>query len=310
MTFFLTQVVLAAPLFLLVLGAFALQRWLRLPGHVAKVLTAVAFRFALPVLLFQTMSRFRETASIDVRVLVAFFGGCLVVFFMGRGVAKWLGQPSDAGAVLGVGSVFSNNAMLGLPLASLTLGAAALPTVALVLVFNALILWTLVTVSIEWARHGNPSWAGLAKTLRKVAVNPVIVGIFLGLAFDLTGLVIPGPLDVALGWVAKAAGPIALVALGLGLGEYGLGRERRVTAALVSLKLIAHPLVVWGIAWMVGLPSLETRTVVLLSSIALGANVGLMARQFGVLEVSISQALLVSTLLSAITTPLFLALVP
>lgn len=34
---------------------------------------------------------------------------------------------------------------------------------ALVLVFNGLILWTLVTVSIEWARNGSPTLGALLK---------------------------------------------------------------------------------------------------------------------------------------------------
>ena len=53
-------------------------------------------------------------------------------------------------SVFALGGVFSNNVMLGIPLATITLGEKALPSVALVLVFNALTLWTMVTVSVEW----------------------------------------------------------------------------------------------------------------------------------------------------------------
>lgn len=59
-----------------------------------------------------------------------------------------------------------------------------------------------------------------------------------------------------------------------------------------------------------GLPSRETRAVVLLASIALGSNVSLMARQFEVLEGTVAQSQLVTTLFSAVTTPLPMALVP
>ena len=56
-------------------------------------------------------------------------------------------------SVFAMGGIFSNNVLLGLPIAQVTLGETALPAVSLVLVFNSLVLWTLVTLSVEWARH-------------------------------------------------------------------------------------------------------------------------------------------------------------
>jgi len=244
-------------------------------------------------------------------VLAAFFGGCLVVFFVGRFVGtKVLGLEGVSASILGIGGVFSNNVMLGLPLAQLVLGRDAIPTVSLVLVFNALILWSLITVAVEWSRHGSPSWSGLARTLVRVTANPIIVAIALGLGWSLTGWSFPSPVGVVLEGVGLLAGPLALLSLGMGLAGYKIGGEKRVTTALVVLKLVVHPLVVWGLAALLGLGPLETQVVVLLASIAVGANVYLMSRQFGALEVPVSQGLLISTLLSALTTPLFLAVVP
>ena len=47
---------------------------------------------------------------------------------------------------------------------------------------------------------------------------------------------------------------------------------------------------------------------VLLASLAVGANVYLMARQFKVLEGPVAGSLLLSTMLSALTTPLIVSL--
>ena len=73
------------------------------------------------------------------------------------------------------------------------------------------------------------------------------------------------------------------------------------------MKLL-QPLVVWLIAVGLGLPEMETRAVVLLGSIAVGANVYLMSRQFKVLEAPVASSLVLSTALSSLTTPLILAL--
>jgi predicted permease len=70
------------------------------------------------------------------------------------------------------------------------------------------------------------------------------------------------------------------------------------------LKLIGHPLAAWGIARLIGLPSMETQAIVLLASIATGVNVYLMARQFKTMEGVMATSLLLSPVLAAVTTPL------
>ena len=79
-------------------------------------------------------------------------------------------------------------------------------------------------------------------------------------------------------------------------------------AAITALKLLVQPLVVWAIARAIGLPPLETQVVVLLASIAVGVNVYLMATQFRALQNAVAASLVLSTLGSAMTTPLLLAL--
>ena len=70
-----------------------------------------------------------------------------------------------------------------------------------------------------------------------------------------------------------------------------------------------QPLVVWGLAVALGLPTMETQVIVLLASIAIGANVYLMSRQFKTLEGPVASSLVLSTGLAALTTPLLMTLV-
>lgn len=307
---FLHQVVIAAPLFALVFVGYALMRFSGWQKAMSESLSTFVFSVALPAMLFGLMSDFSKLPPVDARLLIAFFGGCLIVFVIGRLIAwKIFALDGVSQSVFALGGVFSNNVLLGLPLAKVALGDAAVPSVALVLVFNALILWTLVTVSVEWARHGNFSVRGFAKTLRSVLTNPIVAAILSGTIFGLSGLPMPDAISVPVGMVGHAAAPMALIALGMGLAEYG-GREGwKISVTISAVKLIIQPLVVWALARLLGLPMMETRVVVLLSSIAIGANVYLMSRQFKVLEGPIASSLVLSTGLAALTTPLALTLV-
>jgi predicted permease len=135
-------------------------------------------------LLFRLMSDFSKLPPVDARVLVAFFGGCLIVFVIAR-VVGWLGfaMNGSSQSVFAVGAIFANNVLLGVPLAKVTLGDAATPSMSLVLVFNALVLWTLVTLSVEWSRNRSVSPAGLARTARNVLTNPIVAAILAGTAW-------------------------------------------------------------------------------------------------------------------------------
>ena len=108
--------------------------------------------------------------------------------------------------------------------------------------------------------------------------------------------------------LAQAAAPLALIALGMGLAEYGVRAGWRISVAICVLKLIVQPLVVWSLALLLGLPAMETQVVVLLASLAVGANVYLMSRQFNTLEGPVASSLVLSTALAALTTPLLMTL--
>jgi hypothetical protein len=303
------QLALTAPLFLLVFAGWGLVALARWDEAVGEALVRFVFGAALPAMLFRMMSSHRDLAAVDTRLLVAFFGGCLVVFAIGRLVGwKLFALDGVAQSVFALGGVFSNNVLLGLPIAHLLLGEAALPAVALVLVFNSLILWTLVTVSVEWARHGELSLRGFGATLKSVLSNPIVLAILAGTLLGATGLELPALAATTLGMVAQTAAPLALLALGMGLAKYPVREGLPVASAIVVMKLLVQPLVVWALARALGLPALETQVVVLLASVAVGVNVYLMAAQFHVLQGAVAASLVLSTLASAISTPLLLAL--
>ena len=310
MSGFLQHFSLASPLFLLVLLGYLLARSRRWPDSVGEALGRFAYAVALPAMLFRMMSGFSRLPAVDLRLLAAFFGGCLVVFVIGRLVALFVFRLDGiAQSVFALGGVFSNNVMLGIAIAKTTLGDAALPAVSLVIVFNALILWTLVTVSVEWARHGDFSLHGFGKTARGVLTNPIVASILAGTLWGFAGIPLPAFIDVPLEMLGQGAVPFSLVALGMGLAAYRIREGLNQSLAICAIKLAVQPLVVWLLARALGLPPLETRVVTLLASLAMGINVYVMAQQFRSLQGPVAAGLVLSTLLSSVTTPLVLALI-
>jgi malonate transporter len=310
MNAFLSHFVLAAPLFVLVGLGYG---WVRLSvraGQAGEGLTRFVFSLALPALLFRLMCDLSRLPPVDARLLLAFFGGCFIVFVLGRVAGRALFHLDGvAQSVFALGGIFSNNVLLGVPYAKAVLGDAALPSVALVLVFNALTLWTLATVSVEWARHGEFSVHGFFKTARSVLTNPLVASIGFGVAFGLTGRQLPMLVDQPLSLLAASASPLSLIALGMGLAQYGVRADLPQALAICVFKLVVSPAVVFGLALLLHLPPMETRVVVLLAALSVGVNVYLMAREFDSMQGAVAGSMVLSTALSSLTAPLALAAV-
>jgi malonate transporter and related proteins len=308
MSAFLTHFTLAAPLFVLVGLGYGWVRLSRRTVEAGESLTRFVFTLALPALLFHLMSDLSQLPPVDGRLLLAFFGGCFIVFAVGRVAGRVLfGLDGVAQSVFALGGIFSNNVLLGVPYAKAVLGEAALPSVALVLVFNALTLWSLATVSVEWARHGELSVRGFLATARSVLTNPVVASILLGTGFGLSGLHLPALVDQPLALLAASASPLSLVALGMGLAQYGVRADLPQALAICTFKLVVTPLVVLALALLLHLPPMETRVVTLLAALSVGVNVYLMAREFDTMHGAVASSMVLSTALSSLTAPLALA---
>ena len=198
-----------------------------------------------------------------------------------------------AQSVFALGGIFSNNVLLGLPLAKIALGEGALPAVSLVLVFNSLLLWTLATVSVEWARH------------RRVLVEgPVEDGGGRCAESDRRQHPRSAPrsdsrdsrcrtfIDQTMELLGNAAIPLSLVALGMGLAGFGarrgLARKRRDVVHEARRASARRLRCARG---CLRLPPLETAAIVMLAALPVGANVYLMSRQFDVLTGPVASAI-------------------
>lgn len=303
------QLLLSAPLFLLIALGYGLGRFAGWPDSVNEGLNRFCFNVAIPCMLFNVMSKFWQSPPVDMRLLIAYFGSCFVLYILGRLLAKVFRLDAISASVFGMAGIFSNNVMLGIPVALILLGPTSLASVALVLVFNSLILWTLVTVSIEWAQNGSFSVRGIAKTLTSVLRNPIIIGIFSGFLWSLL-LQRPLPLFIAspVNMVAQIAAPLTLITLGMSLSHYQIRKGLPASLTICLLKLVLMPALIWLAAWLLHLPREESQVVVLLGSMAVGINVYLMAQKFQVLQGATATSMLLSTLFSTVSTPLFMIL--
>ena len=297
------------PLFILILLGFLAVKLGRWQKTVTDSLTKFTFYIAFPIMLFQIMSHFSEQSEIDIKLLLVFFGGSFIVFAIGCLIASKIFKLNGSQSTLfAMGGIYTNTVFVGIPIIKMLLGDQAIPIVAIIVIFNALILWTLATVSIEFVQMGKLSGRSFIKALKNVSKNPIIIGIFTGIAVNYIGLPIPNFINQSTKMVSDMTAPLSLIVLGMGLAEYKIRDQLLITGSICLLKLAILPIVTYIVGKLLGLPTLELQVVVLLSSVSIAINCYMMARQFEVLQGPIASSLLISTALSSVTTPLILSI--
>ncbi len=304
---FLYHLELCLPLFLLVILGWALIKCRLFEQKIVHALSGFTFRFLMPAMLFSLMSDLSKMPPVDWRVLIAFFGSCIFVYCMGRGYGRFFKLDNTGKTIFGMAAIFGNNVQLGVPIVQVSLGNHAMPTISLLIIFSVLLLWTTAIASVEFGKSGSTKdWGKIFRSLLKVFKNPVVLGIITGSAWGLTGWPLPDFAARTLGYISSATTPIALIVVGMGLAQHSFSAALPKGLAISSLKIIVHPILVYIFARFIGLDEMTTNACVLTAALPVAINVYLMATEFRSEEGAASNAIFVSTMLSAILIPLTL----
>lgn len=301
------------PVFSLIAVGAAMRRWKLLGAAATRELNRFVMSLALPAMLFTVMAGTDWATLAQPRLAAAFALTSLSIYLPVLAWARRRGASMTDASIDALGASYANTGFIGIPLTQLALGPAALPGAGLSVVLTACVLFAIALAGVEFDRHRQRSRIA---TLRNVAVslagNPLIWAPAAGALVSLSGAGLPAALGTAVGLLAGSASPCALIVLGLFLA--GPGRDAHVgTAGWVSLslaKLVAQPLVAWGIAVLLGLPPPQTALVVLMAMLPTGTGPFMLAERYGRRGAMASRVILVTTFLSVFTLSAFLSLLP
>ncbi len=266
--------------------------------------------FAIPALLFSAISRLDLAASFQPALLASFYTGAVAGFAAGLLGARFLfGRPWPDAVAVGFATLFSNSVLLGLPITERAYGAGALAANYAIIAFHAPFCYTLGVTAMEIARaDGRGLAATLASVGRSMARNALVIGIVLGFAANLSGLVLPVALSDALALMARAALPAALFGLGGVLVRYRPEGDLRLVAMICVISLVLHPSIVWLLGRALGLAQGPFRSAVLTAAMAPGINAYIFANMFGVARRVAATAVLAATALSVLSIWVWLAI--
>lgn len=297
------------PVFGLVVCGYIVGRTHILTREGISGLTNFVFYVAIPVLMFRIVVRNDIPDASDLSILAAYYGGSYLLYFIAVITGRLLFKlPLDQLAIFGMGSVYGNTIMLGLPLVYAMYGEAGMLPLLIIATFHNPMFITLTALVIEVGRGENKSKLEIVFTsLKTLACNPVVIAICLALPISYAGWSLPKPVDRFAELLSAAAAPCALFALGASLVEYRVAGKINESLSIVALKLVAHPLLVFVMSRHVfELEPMWIAVATLMAALPAGANVFIYASGYGIYVARATSATLISTGLSMFTIALVL----
>lgn len=302
---------LVVPAYAIVGAGWMLARAPRVPTVLLVRFRRLVFDVVLPLYLVRTLASVTLPPDPPLDFLLVYYLATAAVYAAVTALAWRFRGPGTAN-ILGLGAVYANAVLLGVPLVTAALGEeAAVPLFALI-ALHAPLLATATGVLAELARpeRGTGAAALLREVLLGMVRNPIILGIVAGLACNLLFGPLPDALRARTTLFANAVPVLALLAMGVGLATYRLRSAASDAALVAAAKLVLHPLVVAGaLALLPDLPALWWQTAVLMAAMPTGVNVYLFAARQGAGEPEAAATVALATPLSMATLTLVIVLV-
>lgn len=303
---------LVAPFFGLIVLGFCVGRYKRLPESGLAWMQYFLIFIALPALFYRLiadkpLSELSNWSFVGATTLATF---CVFALSFVLGWRYTRGDMPQA-VMQAVAGSYSNIGYMGPPLILAALGPIASAPVALIFVFDNILLFSLVPFLMALAGFGGRGiFATTREVIWRVVTHPFNLATFAGVIASYTRLELPSALDKMTLWLSQAAAPCALFLLGVTVALRPMKTMPAEVPALVAIKLVLHPLLVWLLLSALGnFSDPWVYAAVIMAALPPALNIFVISTQYRVGVERASACILVGTIVSMVTLTGFLWLV-
>lgn len=150
---------------------------------------------------------------------------------------------------------------------------------------------------------------GLAATLKRIALNPFLLASVAGVLVGLSGWALPELALAPLKMLSQAAIPVALISIGATMDWRALARLNRFSAILCGIRLMVLPALTFAACLAFDVDSALTGVLVVFAALPTASAAHVLASNFGANRKLVATLIAQSTLLAAVTLPLWIAAV-
>lgn len=266
----------------------------------AKQMTSILFYIVTPCVILSSLQSTIGQLNLNHLLIAAVFSAAAMLISILIGTRFFRKSPDEIKKVLRFAAAYSNCGFVGLPLAQSVLGSKGTAYASVfVAVFNFFV-WT----------HGLGLMRGsLSFNWKRAVLNPGMIGFAAGLPLFAASIHLPEVLLSPVNFLSDLNTPLAMIVVGSYISRIRL-RELFCSPNLYGLSAV-RLLLIPAVCLFCFAPFHADKTILsaalILSAAPSGANTVMFAAQFGGDVRLASRAVAVTTILSLLTMPLFLA---
>jgi len=268
--------------------------------------------FAIPVLLFNAISKVDLLNIFNLNLFFSFYIGATAGFIIGFFGSHYIfNRPLEDSVAIGFCCLFSNSVMLGLPITERAYGNNALEYNFAIVSIHAPFCYFLGITVMELIKSTEKSVSGKSVIiLRAMFSNALVIGIVLGFLVNIFGVNLTKSIQASVDMITGVALPAALFGMGGILYQYRPEGDAGPIIMICAVSLIIHPAIVWGFGHQLNLTDAQMRSAVITAAMAPGINTYVFANMYGTAKRVASTGVLLSTALSIGTVWVWLSLLP
>ena len=285
-------------LFILIAVGYLCGRIRILNDKTVRSITDIVLYIVCPCVIVENFIRPFDTDMLGGLLTAAAAAMCIHIVSAVIAMLVFHDKKPERNRVYRFAVIFSNCGYMSLPMQQAILGSDGVFFGAVYIVVFNIVMWTFGV----WLSSGDRS----SLSVKKIILNPCIIGMVVGFVIFLTSLPVPEIIEKPVGFLASLNTPLPMMIVGYYLSQTRLTDAFKDGKGFICVlfRLIAIPLLAFGGMMLCGIRGTVLMTCVIAASAPAAAATTMFAAKFdNDAKLSVNLVTL-STLLSVLTMPL------
>lgn len=285
-------------MFLLMGTGFVLRKLNIIDGKGRAYLTTLLIDLILPCNIIHAFMIEMNGEILRATFWVLIIASVIQIFSWLLGKVIFFKAADSRRRVMQYATMCSNAGFMGNPVVEGIFGAQGLLYASIYLIPLRFFMWS--------AGLSCFTRTSLKDTLKKLAVHPCIIAVWIGFAVMLSQITLPSAISRTIGYISDCNLPVSIIVIGTILAEVSLKNIINFDSIWFCIvRLIILPLLVLVLCMALHMDTLVTGVCVTLTSMPAGSTTAILAEKYGGDYAYASEIILLSSVLSLASVPMF-----
>lgn len=287
--------------FIMMIGFIVKKRGI-LNSAVTKKLSELLLKVTNPLLVISSFQvEFTQDILKNVLTVFAFaISAHIVSILLGQILFRHCDRESCK--IMKFSAVYSNCGFMGFPLLASLFGSIGVLYGSVYIAAFNMFVWT--NGVMIFSDNKKPD----RQTIKKILLHPGIISVVIGILLFIFSVKLPAPVASAIEMAGSMTTPLSMLIIGATIADCELKKLFKGWNIyyITAVRLIFIPLLAFAVLKLIGLPDMLLKVCVLLVAMPIATTTAIFAELYDSDSIFASRAVVLSTLMSIVTIPLFM----